>query len=1093
MISELVLTECQCRTESLERLNKLIAHGQASSNDMQSLTRNMEALRLGNTTSCLGDEALRQIQSLLNLTDDAVLKVRQARVLEGLRFELMDERFDDIEVAHKKTFDWIFDSTAVRVAENDASTGSDVDTDDESPSETSDNSDEVLEDYSNQSEYMEDDRSWVTTSEPLNDDSEVNSIRLSRASSFVNESAPSLDQLKHKTSQTEFKDFWGDIVQFIPDSDAGDNSDSSFEWFVDEPLPVDDDQESLKSGSEESVGTSSHASSRIPAQSGTRTVSDSSWQMLAEARSSFITWLEQGNGIFHVSGKPGSGKSTLMKYLTQHPQTKEHLKVWASSKKLLLGNFFFWKPGSALQKNTKGLVRGLLHRLLSECPELIPHAFPKQWELSMHREVIRIEHDECQPAFEKIIATSHANSDHKIMVFIDGLDEFEGNHANLIRQLFQWANKSQNVKLCISSREWAIFQDAFQDCPKLRLHELTRSDIRQFVSDRFREIRIETLLDDDDGYLVHRLEETIIEESDGVFLWVSLVLRHIEEGLHNGDQLEDLMRLIKSLPTELEPSKLHFMSICILSSLFTFCRSLQVLMLVIQVLQQLSDSIPPNNQKLAYSMLSLARFCGSNDDHVFLMQYSFLEEYVENRNFAIRSAVKLFTTEENEMRLERAKRRVYGVCKGFLELRKADVPSKFSNVLGNVVHFIHRSIAEFLESPYLKGKTDLEHSNFDVFDAYCQTYLGLLKHVRLPNLYFIPDLYNTSPFFFHAPSDIGPSHLLPYPRHPSVLSDVEIEIRKSIVLGPQVDALRFCEFLDSTCYTLAELEVNVTGKHSLKLLGGHVVYCNVADIIMLVCALYGYHEFLEFLVSKLGDISSELIATWTSASVFSFVSDESEYEDQRRRACKTLQVLLNNGASPNTELAPNSGPAFHVAIKYWCCGTLMNQLDIASIAFLLYQGVNPRFAVVMSTRKYKVTGGGEKLVAFKAYFTSACPNQDSEHQVDTVRVGPADPLYYVEATPDTLDILSKYGHVIPFRTLVSIWFPDYSNVLQQVIDWIVELGVDVDAQHRLQLQSRFGPLLRPLFDPDHPNFVGRVTAQDSSWPLDKMQFVRRIK
>ncbi|XXG96982.1 hypothetical protein Hte_003275 [Hypoxylon texense] len=540
------------RTESLERLNKLIAYGQASSDDLQSLARNMESLRLRNTTSYLGDEALRQIQSLLNLTEDAALKVRQARVLDGLRFELMNERFEDIKVAHKKTFDWIFDSRAGSVAGSDASAEGDVDVDDESVSKTSDDDDEALEDRSNHSEDVEDDRSRATTPESPNNDGEANSIGFSRASSLVNDITPLSDNHEHKKYQTEFISLDGKRVQFIPENDTDDNSDSGFEWFVDEPSPVDDDQGSPSSDDEVPIGTSSHASSEIPAQPGAEVVFDSSRQILAKVRSNFITWLEKGNGIFHISGKPGSGKSTFMKYLTQHPQTKEHLKVWASGKKLLLGKFFFWKPGSALQKNIKGLIRGLLHRLLSGYPELIPLVFPKQWELSTHKEAIQIEHDEYQTAFAKLIATSHTNSDRKIMVFIDGLDEFEGDHAELIRQLFQWSNKSRNVKLCVSSRELAIFQNNFRDCPKFYLHELTRSDIRQFVSDRFREIDIEASLGDPERFNFDLLKETIIGQSDGVFLWVSLVLRHVEEGLHNGDRMEDLMRLIKSLPTELE-------------------------------------------------------------------------------------------------------------------------------------------------------------------------------------------------------------------------------------------------------------------------------------------------------------------------------------------------------------------------------------------------------------------------------------------------------------------------------------------------------------------------------------------------------------
>jgi ABC-type glutathione transport system ATPase component len=47
------------------------------------------------------------------------------------------------------------------------------------------------------------------------------------------------------------------------------------------------------------------------------------------ARESLLTWMSSGAGIFHVLGKLGSGKSTLMKYLCDHASTKQLLEQWA--------------------------------------------------------------------------------------------------------------------------------------------------------------------------------------------------------------------------------------------------------------------------------------------------------------------------------------------------------------------------------------------------------------------------------------------------------------------------------------------------------------------------------------------------------------------------------------------------------------------------------------------------------------------------------------------------------------------------------------------------------------------------------------------
>lgn len=63
----------------------------------------------------------------------------------------------------------------------------------------------------------------------------------------------------------------------------------------------------------------------------------------SRTRVAFITWLRAGGGVFHISGKAGSGKSTLMKFICGHERAEEELKVWAEEKKkkLVFARFFF--------------------------------------------------------------------------------------------------------------------------------------------------------------------------------------------------------------------------------------------------------------------------------------------------------------------------------------------------------------------------------------------------------------------------------------------------------------------------------------------------------------------------------------------------------------------------------------------------------------------------------------------------------------------------------------------------------------------------------------------------------------------------------
>ena len=89
----------------------------------------------------------------------------------------------------------------------------------------------------------------------------------------------------------------------------------------------------------------------------------------------FVEWLRTQTGIYWIQGKPGSGKSTLMKFICDHAQTRDHLRFWAdsSSKQVVIAKFFLWISGSRLQKSQEGLLRGLLFEILRQCPELTPH------------------------------------------------------------------------------------------------------------------------------------------------------------------------------------------------------------------------------------------------------------------------------------------------------------------------------------------------------------------------------------------------------------------------------------------------------------------------------------------------------------------------------------------------------------------------------------------------------------------------------------------------------------------------------------------------------------------------------------------------
>jgi hypothetical protein len=105
---------------------------------------------------------------------------------------------------------------------------------------------------------------------------------------------------------------------------------------------------------------------------------------------SFPAWLESDLNLFWISGKPASGKSSLMKFLASNPLTIEHVKVWqrnmqTTTYKLHIITHFFWKPGQSLQRNIEGMMLSLLHQVLRKDPYLAQRLWENQENVSDKR------------------------------------------------------------------------------------------------------------------------------------------------------------------------------------------------------------------------------------------------------------------------------------------------------------------------------------------------------------------------------------------------------------------------------------------------------------------------------------------------------------------------------------------------------------------------------------------------------------------------------------------------------------------------------------------------------------------------------------
>ncbi|KAF9879593.1 hypothetical protein CkaCkLH20_03136 [Colletotrichum karsti] len=296
-------------------------------------------------------------------------------------------------------------------------------------------------------------------------------------------------------------------------------------------------------------------------------------QELRSARKLFMNWLSSGEGIFHFSAKFGAGKSTLMKFLCAHPDVQSELEAWSRTcnRRLVIGSYFFYNLGTTYQKSLAGMCRTLVYEVLELCPDLTSWILPAQWSQASSTpwqvdQTIRISDREALQAFERIIegaATDKTQA--RFCFFIDGLDELEKtaevSHGDLVNLLHDWHRRSSgHVKFCVSSREHNVFMNGFSASQRVRLHTLTRQDLELFARDKLRGIQ--------DNATMNQIVEAILDKAQGIFFWVTLVVRNMQTRLEDGFGPDEILEQIDVLPSEVNDLFAY-----ILDSLDTWAKS----------------------------------------------------------------------------------------------------------------------------------------------------------------------------------------------------------------------------------------------------------------------------------------------------------------------------------------------------------------------------------------------------------------------------------------------------------------------------------------------------------------------------------------
>jgi hypothetical protein len=448
------------------------------------------------------------------------------------------------------------------------------------------------------------------------------------------------------------------------------------------------------------------------------------WNRLTRRKhTSFVNWLRKETGLFWIYGKPGAGKSTLMKYLMDDPRLEEHAKIWASPHKLSISSFYFWKQGTKLQKSLCGLYRALLWQILKDDPKLARRAFPG-WQTSFGTTEPTL--DALRTALDLLTKTRALRR--KYLILIDGLDEYEGaegatsvSQERLSNDLLQLV-KTRSVKVVVASRPDRAFETHFSHGRKLAIHDLTARDIGIYAHDRLIDEGTTRPPGEDlnahESAQLRRLVEAIVDTSQGVFLWARIVVELARVHIRDHHPLNELKEIVAQLPPGLEKLFDHIMD-------------------------KISNlSKPEQVEGLRYLSLTSRWFivhANHRPSDVYLLPISILGIGCELRSHNVTepwlqdNAQRLAGIGWNESRIEC---RVKSCCFGLLETsdRIWDDPNSNRPItvhqpspLRRVIRPLHRTLAEYLSGhTAMQCEQNLSLADNESFDANAAILLGLV-------------------------------------------------------------------------------------------------------------------------------------------------------------------------------------------------------------------------------------------------------------------------------------------------------------------------------------------------------------------------------
>ncbi|PON26759.1 kinesin [Trichoderma gamsii] len=345
----------------------------------------------------------------------------------------------------------------------------------------------------------------------------------------------------------------------------------------------------------------------------------------------YKTWSASDTSrLLYIQGKPGSGKSTLMKYFNQNLLLKE-----PAAQRSIVARFFYSFRDGELQRSHYNMLLSILYEILYQDEGFFYHHCQAEYRAHRHSEPhFKWSYDSLKRTLKSL---QDYRTNKRYYLTIDAIDESEEkDRREILGLLFDLCSETKHsvVKIFMASRPVAQLEarrGQFHNF--INLDDETRFDIYNYAQSQLHSLNSTNLLSQATAYM--------LQNAQGVFLWVKLISEQLIEAHEEGYSEEEVFELLKRLPTELEDfyclmlekMKHNKSSLSHAAKIFRFILFARRPLTVDEVLHVIgiSNSVDSNTTFIP-SDVSFERFIPSSERIILSSGGNFLEIKMQNGN-----------------------------------------------------------------------------------------------------------------------------------------------------------------------------------------------------------------------------------------------------------------------------------------------------------------------------------------------------------------------------------------------------------------------------------------------------------------------------